>query len=120
VLGESVTTGIIGGVIGVGLGFAGVAIIDKIAPKLFATVPSATSGGLQTQIAGPGGVGGPVTGGGPAAGHTTIAVPMSASVTVTAIALAVLLAVAGGMIAGSFGGWRAARLRPAAALSRVG
>jgi len=39
---------------------------------------------------------------------------------VTAIALAVLLAVAGGMIAGSFGGWRAARLRPAAALSRVG
>ena len=32
----------------------------------------------------------------------------------------VLLAVAGGMIAGSFGGWRAARLRPAAALSRVG
>ena len=120
VLGESVAIGILGGAIGVGLGFAGVAIIDKIAPKLFATVPSATSGGLQTQIAGPGGVGGPVTGGGPAAGHTTIAVPMSASVTVTAIALAVLLAVAGGMIAGSFGGWRAARLRPAAALSRVG
>ena len=120
VLGESVTTGIIGGAIGVGLGFAGVAIIDKIAPKLFATVPSATSGGLQTQVAGPGGVGGPVTGGGPAASHTTIAVPMSASVTIGAIIVAVLLAVAGGVIAGSFGGWRAARLRPAAALSRVG
>ncbi len=44
---------------------------------------------------------------------------MSASVTVGAIALAVLLAVAGGLIAGSFGGWRAARLRPAAALARV-
>ena len=29
------------------------------------------------------------------------------------------LAVAGGIIAGSFGGWRAARLRPAAALSKV-
>ena len=36
-----------------------------------------------------------------------------------AILLAVLLAVAGGLLAGSFGGWRAARLRPAAALTRV-
>jgi putative ABC transport system permease protein len=119
VLGESVGIGIIGGALGVGLGFAGVAIIDTIAPKLSATVPSATGGGLQTQVAGPGGAGGPVTGGGPAASHTTIAVPMSASVTVTAIALAVLLAIAGGLLAGSFGGWRAARLRPAAALTRV-
>jgi ABC-type antimicrobial peptide transport system permease subunit len=118
VLGESVSIGIIGGALGVGLGFAGVAIIDTIAPKLSAIVPSATSGGLQTQVTGPGG---PVTGG-PAAGaasHATIAVPMSASVTVTAIALAVLLAIAGGLLAGSFGGWRAARLRPAAALTRV-
>jgi len=40
-------------------------------------------------------------------------------VTVAAIALAVLLAVAGGLVAGSFGGWRAARLRPAEALTRV-
>jgi len=32
---------------------------------------------------------------------------------------ALLLAVAGGLIAGSFGGWRAARLRPAAALARI-
>jgi putative ABC transport system permease protein len=120
VLGESVSTGIIGGVLGVGLGFAGVAIIDAIAPTLSATVPSAAGGGLQTQVAGPGGgAGGPVSGTIPSAGHATIAVPMSASVTVTAIVLAVLLAVAGGLLAGSFGGWRAARLRPAAALSRV-
>ena len=120
VLGESVVTGILGGALGVGLGFAGVAIIDKIAPKLSATVPSAAGGGgLQTQVAGPGGASGPVTGAGPAASHATIAVPMSASVTVTAIVLAVLLAVAGGLLAGSFGGWRAARLRPAAALTRV-
>jgi putative ABC transport system permease protein len=123
VLGESVGTGILGGALGVGLGFAGVAIIDKIAPKLSATVPSATGGGLQTQVAGPGGTGGPISGGsaGPISGasHTTIAVPMSASVTIGVIVLAVLLAVAGGLLAGSFGGWRAARLRPAAALTRV-
>ena len=35
------------------------------------------------------------------------------------IILAVVLAVAGGIIAGMFGGWRAARLRPADALSKV-
>ncbi len=117
VLGESVGTGIIGGLAGVGLGFAGVAIIDKIAPKLSATIPSAGGGsGLQTQIAGSGA--GP-TAVSPAASHATIAVPMSASVTIGAIVLAVLLAVAGGLLAGSFGGWRAARLRPAAALARV-
>jgi ABC-type antimicrobial peptide transport system permease subunit len=44
---------------------------------------------------------------------------LSAPVTVGAVGLAVLLAIAGGLIAGSFGGWRAARLRPAAALSRL-
>jgi putative ABC transport system permease protein len=117
VLGESVGTGILGGALGVGLGFAGVAIIDKIAPKLSATVPSAGGSGLQTQVAGPGGPGRAVAS--PAASHATIAVPMSASVTVGAIVLAVLLAIAGGLLAGSFGGWRAARLRPAAALARV-
>jgi ABC-type antimicrobial peptide transport system permease subunit len=100
----------------VGLGFAGVAIIDKIAPKLSASVPSAGGTGPTAHVAGgPGGAS--IVG--PAATHTTIAVPMSASVTIGAIVLAVLLAVAGGLVAGSFGGWRAARLRPAAALARV-
>ena len=120
VLGESVTTGIIGGLLGVGLGFAGVAIIDKIAPKLFASVPSAGGAfGTPQTVTGPGGVGSGSVIGGPSASHTTIAVPMSASVTIGAIVLAVLLAIAGGLLAGSFGGWRAARLRPAAALARV-
>jgi ABC-type antimicrobial peptide transport system permease subunit len=40
-------------------------------------------------------------------------------VTIGVIVLAVVLAVAGGVIAGSFGGWRAARLRPAEALAKV-
>jgi ABC-type antimicrobial peptide transport system permease subunit len=121
VLGESVSTGIIGGLAGVGLGFAGVAIIDKIAPKLSATVPSASgaSGGPVT-FGGPSGGAGTLIGGGPTQGHATIAVPMSASVTIGAIVLAVVLALAGGLLSGTFGGWRAARLRPAAALARVG
>lgn len=119
VLGESVTTGIVGGLLGIGLGFAGVAIIDKVAPKLTATVPAANSnlGGFQAQSAGSGPVSRSID---PAAtAHATVSVPMSASVTVAAIVLAVVLAVAGGLLAGSFGGWRAARLRPAAALSKV-
>ena len=120
VLGESVTTGIIGGLAGIGLGFAGVAIIDKIAPKLYDTVPSASGAfGTPQTVTGPGGAGSGSTIGAPAASHTTIAVPMSASVTIGAVLLAVLLAIAGGLLAGSFGGWRAARLRPAAALARV-
>jgi putative ABC transport system permease protein len=119
VLGESVGTGIVGGLAGVGLGFAGVAIIDQVAPKLSATIPSASGSiGPSTHVVGGGGPAGSLVSPA-AASHATIAVPMSASVTAGAIALAVLLAVAGGLIAGSFGGWRAARLRPAAALARV-
>ena len=53
--------------------------------------------------------------------HTasTAVVHLSAPVTVTAVVAAVVLAILGGLIAGGFGGWRAARLRPAAALSKV-
>ena len=50
-------------------------------------------------------------------GRTTV--HLSAPVTIDIIILAVVLAVAGGLIAGMLGGWRAARLRPAAALGRV-
>jgi ABC-type lipoprotein release transport system permease subunit len=53
-----------------------------------------------------------------AAAHNVV-VHLTAPVTIGAVILAVVLAIAGGLIAGGFGGWRAARLRPAAALSRV-
>jgi ABC-type antimicrobial peptide transport system permease subunit len=49
----------------------------------------------------------------------TISVHLTAPVTASVILLAVLLAIAGGLVAGAFGGWRAARLRPAAALAQV-
>ena len=48
-----------------------------------------------------------------------MAVHLSAAVSANVILLAVVLAVAGGLIAGIFGGWRAARLRPADALAKV-
>ncbi len=135
VMGESVTLGIIGGVIGVGLGLAGAELVSKLSHKLTATVGpttgSATPGGARQfgfggSGGGGGGFGGAGGGGGggfsshaaTAANHT-VTVPLSASVSTNVILLAVLLAVAGGLIAGIFGGWRAARLRPAAALSKV-
>jgi putative ABC transport system permease protein len=49
----------------------------------------------------------------------TVSVPLHPSVTFGVIVLAAALAVAGGLLAGSFGSWRIARLRPADALSRV-
>ena len=45
---------------------------------------------------------------------------MTAAISGAAILAAVLLAVAGGLIAGIFGSWRIGRLRPADALAKVG
>jgi ABC-type antimicrobial peptide transport system permease subunit len=143
VMGESIVVGIVGGVVGVGLGFAGAALVSKLAPPLTAqvgqTTGSATPGGAR--VFGGGGFGGGAPGGGfgggaPGGGTTggrgggnffrnaadaghSVAVHLSAPVTLAAILAAVLLAIAGGLVAGSFGGWRAARMRPAAALARV-
>lgn len=52
VMGESVVMGVIGAVAGVGLGFAGAAIISAVAPKLSAIVPTST-GGPQLTTVGP-------------------------------------------------------------------
>jgi len=118
VLGESVAMGIAGAAVGVGLGFAGAAIINKIAPKLSETVPTSSGAfSAQTQtVAGPGGVSHTS---GPGASSHLIYVPLHPSITAGVIVLAVVLAVAGGLLAGSFGSWRIARLRPVDALSRV-
>ncbi len=136
VMGESVAIGILGGVIGVALGLAGAELVNKLAPPLKASVGSttgsATPGGVR-QFGGAGGAGGGFGGGGGGGGGGfgggfrraaaptghTVAVHLTASVTIEIIVLAVVLAIAGGVIAGSFGGWRAARLRPAAALAKV-
>jgi putative ABC transport system permease protein len=129
VMGESIVIGIIGGVVGVALGFAGATLVKKLSGPLTAslgtTTGSATPGGAQTFGGGrfPGGGGGF---GGPGGfsraasdAAKAVTVHLSAPVTISAVILAVVLAIAGGLIAGTFGGWRAARLRPAAALSRV-
>ena len=113
VMGESLTIGVVGGVAGVALGYGGATLIDNLAPKLSAiegasSAPTSVSGiaaKLTQQIS--------------SASTHTVYVTLTAPVTLRAILLAVALAVAGGLLAGIFGGWRAARLRPAAALAKV-
>ena len=119
VLGESVGTGIIGGLADVGLrlrqrGRSRQGCTQAVRHRPVVRRRTADAGRRRRQLASAA-----VPTGAAASHAATIAVPMSASVTVGAIILAVLLAVAGGLLAGSFGGWRAARLRPAAALARV-
>jgi putative ABC transport system permease protein len=109
VMGESVAVGLLGGAIGVGLGFAGAAIIGAIAPTLSATLTQTS--GLRI-----------MTPNGPLSSDTphTVTIPLSATVSAAAIGIAILLALAGALLAGSFGSWRISRLRPAAALAKVG
>ncbi|MFF4309958.1 ABC transporter permease [Streptomyces sp. NPDC001507] len=111
VVGESIVNGLIGGALGIALGVGAAYAVTAISPKLTA----------QLGNTGGGGVGGGPGGGGPGrqASQNTLEIALSAPVSLTTIALAVGLAVTGGLIAGAMGGWRASRMRPADALRSV-
>jgi putative ABC transport system permease protein len=109
VAGESLAQGLLGGIFGALLGLGGAAVIDAIAPSLKATV----AGAAQAAPPGPPGFGqGQVAAG---STHVTLGAPVDPGL----ILLAVALAIAGGLLAGSIGGLRAARLRPADALRHL-
>lgn len=112
VMGETLVIGVIGGAAGVAIGYAAAAIVQAVASPLTATV--APTSGSSGPGAGAGGFGRPL-----ASAANTVSVHLTAPVALSAVGLAVLLAIVGALIAGSLGGWRAARLRPAAALTRV-
>lgn len=114
VAGESVVQGLLGGVLGLVLGFIGIAAINIIAP----TVGGGTSAVAEMgQGGGPGGMGG---GGMLGAAQTAnAAITLSAPVTAWVIVAALGTALLGGLVAAAFGGWRAARLSPAEALRAV-
>jgi ABC-type lipoprotein release transport system permease subunit len=133
VVGEAVVIGIIGGIVGIGLGFLGSSLVTHLSKPLTASVGqttgTATPGGART-FTGPGGGGGGGFGGAGGGGFRrfgggtnpathAVTVHLTAPVTLEAVGAAVVLALLGGLLAGAFGGWRAARLRPAAALARV-
>ncbi|MFZ3472508.1 ABC transporter permease [Streptomyces sp. 4.24] len=113
VAGEALVNGLIGGALGIGLGLAAAYAITAISPKLTAQL----AGGGARAGAGAGG-GGMMRSARQGAGKA-LDIALTAPVSFSTIGLAVALAVAGGLIAGGFGGWRASRLRPADALRRV-
>jgi len=104
VLGESMVQGVIGAVLGVALGIAGARLIAAFSPALKATL-----GNTSTQ-------GGPP---GMQQAAQSVSVALTTPVSLELIGIATGLALAGALIAGGFGGWRASRLRPADALRRV-
>jgi ABC-type lipoprotein release transport system permease subunit len=108
VAGESVLQGALGGLIGIALGVTGALLIEAASPTLEATFAQAAQQGPR--FIGPGGFGQ----GDVASASTTVHVgaPVSIGLALAAIGLAVL----GGLVAGTVGGLRAARLRPADAL----
>jgi putative ABC transport system permease protein len=116
VAGESLVQGLLGGAAGLVLGFAGIALINLVSPTI-STAPAApvTQGG-------PGGDTMMAPGGGPGGlfSQQTTEIVLQAPVTLWVVAAALGLAVLGGLVAGAFGGWRAARLSPAEALRSVG
>ena len=104
VLGESMVQGVIGAGLGVALGIVGARLIAHFSPALKATLGNAGTQG------GPPGV---------QQAAQSVTVALTTPVSLGLIAIAVGLALAGALIAGGFGGWRASRLRPADALRRV-
>jgi putative ABC transport system permease protein len=109
VLTETATVGIAGTLAGVALGFAGTALVSALGPTLTINVTALPSFDPAPKAA-PG-----------ALGHGgSVPVHFSAQISPGIIALAVALGILGTLLAGALGAWRAARLSPATALSRVG
>jgi ABC-type antimicrobial peptide transport system permease subunit len=102
VTGESLATGVLGGLLGAAIGIGGAAIIDAIGPTLEASVEAQP------------GAGGPFGQGNVTAGSTDVV--LGAPVDPGLLLPATALAIVGGLLAGAAGGLRAARLRPAEAL----
>ncbi|MFJ4844264.1 ABC transporter permease [Streptomyces sp. NPDC088733] len=121
VMGEALVNGLIGGVLGIALGLGCAYLITAISPTLDASVARGGGGGFGGRGGGFGGgaFGGGQGGQGRQAASDVLKIALEAPVSVNTIVVAVVLAIAGGLIAGTFGGWRASRLRPADALRRV-
>ncbi|MFF0285152.1 ABC transporter permease [Streptomyces sp. NPDC005262] len=114
VVGEALVNGLMGGVLGIAVGLAGAYVVTAISPTLTAQLGGSGGGGGGGMFGGAG-----MAGPGRQAAAKSLDIALTAPVSLSIILIAVALAVAGGLIAGAFGGWRASRLRPADALRRV-
>jgi ABC-type antimicrobial peptide transport system permease subunit len=112
VVGESIVNGLIGGAFGILLGLGGVWLINAFGPSLSASVAQASSGFMR-----PGGFAGPP--GMQQQAENAMSIQLTASIEPYMFGLAIAFAIVGGLLAGAFGGLRAARLSPAEALRSV-
>jgi ABC-type antimicrobial peptide transport system permease subunit len=104
IAGESLAQGVLGGIFGIALGVVVALAVDAFGPSLTA---SSTTGGNLLGL------------GASTARTATQTVSLTAPVGVAVLALGFALALCGGLIAGTAGALRAARLRPADALRQV-
>ncbi len=106
IVAECLATGVVGGLLGVGLGIGAAQLVGAFGPNLDA---STTTGGGDSLF-----------GLGAALSRTaTTSVSLDAPLTAALLALGFALALSGGLLAGTAGALRAARLRPADALRQV-
>ncbi len=115
VAGESVVQALIGGAAGVVLGIIVVMAIDVVSPTISSAPATSGRGSGAMGAGGGGGMGGGFGSFAQTASDIVLHAPLSLWIVLAALALAV----AGGLVAGAFGGWRAARLSPAEALRTV-
>jgi ABC-type antimicrobial peptide transport system permease subunit len=109
VLTETALIGVLAGVIGIGSGYVVSAAVGALSPQLSATSNGVAAGASQvSQLFGQ------------SATSLTRDVSLSAPIHPSTIALGMACALAGALLAGAVGGWRAARLSPAVALRDLG
>jgi putative ABC transport system permease protein len=109
VLTETALIGVLAGVLGIGIGYAVSAAVSAASPSLDATTTGVAAGASQVSDLF-----------GQSAEAVTRQVDLTAPIEATTIALGMACALAGGLLAGAVGGWRAARLSPAVALRDLG
>jgi ABC-type antimicrobial peptide transport system permease subunit len=107
---ETLGIGVLGGVIGIGVGFLISAIIGAVGPGL-----TVTSSGLAVGASSVGSLIHQST-----TGTISTIVHLTAPISMSSLLLGFAGALLGGLIAGVVGGWRAARLSPATALRDLG
>ena len=107
---ETTGIGLLGGVLGVGVGYLVAAAVHTFSPVLTATSSGVGAGASSASEL--------FNRAAPSAVSTSVR--LTAPISVATIALGVACAVVGGLLAGAVGGWRAARLSPAVALRDLG
>jgi ABC-type antimicrobial peptide transport system permease subunit len=131
ILGESLVASSIGAAIGIIIGVVGIFIVNAVAPTLSASIaaPGRFGGrGFQPPAGGfpgggnfqppAGGFGGRGTGFGRIAENATT-LKLHIDLNFSTLLIAILIAMAGGLLAGAYGSWRASKLSPAVALRSI-